>query len=538
MLPKIHKQNNPGRPVISFIDCNTSNISQFVDYHLQDHVQKLPSYVKDTTDFINKIKDLDVPSNSILVTMDVSALYTNIPNNEGIDAVRNTLLKANIPVSLITVIQTFLTLILTLNNFVFNGLHYLQKKGCAMGTKCAPSYANLFMGDFEAKWINSNFKARILKYLRFLDDIFLIWTGSKDELDQFVSFINNVHNSIKFTVESSNTKVNFLDTTVYKKNSKLYTKTFKKPTDKPSYLHNTSYHPNTLKHNIAYGQALRLKKICTEEKEYEKSVKELNESLRKRGFQQQSLTNNIRKASTKKRENLLTYKTKLQTNRVPFITTFNKSLPKIKAAIEDNWNLLQINPNLSEIFKEKPILAYRRNRNLKDLIGQTTIQNNKVQRNKKNTQKGKCRPCLTKSNNLCCRQVKSATTFKSQQTNRSFDIFHNTNCRSSFVIYLMECRICHIQYVGKTETSFNVRLNNHRNNAYNPKPDTIPACKHFTDQQHDFNRDAKFTIIEQLTDLNKTREQKHATILKRENFWIQKLKTLKPNGLNQELNLI
>ena len=79
-MPKIHKKNNPGRPVISSINCHTSNISKFVDYHLQEHVQNLPSYVKDTTDFINKIDDLAIPEDSILVTMDVSSLYTNIPN--------------------------------------------------------------------------------------------------------------------------------------------------------------------------------------------------------------------------------------------------------------------------------------------------------------------------------------------------------------------------------------------------------------------------------------------------------------------------
>ena len=83
MLPKIHKTNYPGRPVISSINCHTANISKFVDFHLQDHVIQLPSYVKDTKDFINKIEKITSPEGSILVTMDVSSLYTNIPNDEG-----------------------------------------------------------------------------------------------------------------------------------------------------------------------------------------------------------------------------------------------------------------------------------------------------------------------------------------------------------------------------------------------------------------------------------------------------------------------
>ena len=81
-LPKMHQPNNPGRPVISSINCHTANISKFVDYHLQNHIKKLPSY-------INQTKDLDLRDNSVLVIMDVSALYTNIPNDEGIEAGKN-----------------------------------------------------------------------------------------------------------------------------------------------------------------------------------------------------------------------------------------------------------------------------------------------------------------------------------------------------------------------------------------------------------------------------------------------------------------
>ena len=56
MIPKIHKANNPGRPVISSVNCHTSRISEFVDYYLQPEVKKLKSYVKDTTDFVNILR--------------------------------------------------------------------------------------------------------------------------------------------------------------------------------------------------------------------------------------------------------------------------------------------------------------------------------------------------------------------------------------------------------------------------------------------------------------------------------------------------
>ena len=74
--PKIHKEGNPGHPVVSSINCHTANISKYVDYHLQLIVKQIPSYVKeDTNDFINKINAVkSVPKNSYLVTMDVRSL--------------------------------------------------------------------------------------------------------------------------------------------------------------------------------------------------------------------------------------------------------------------------------------------------------------------------------------------------------------------------------------------------------------------------------------------------------------------------------
>ena len=154
--PKIHKEGNPGRPVISSVECHTSNISKYVDFHLQPIVQSLPSYVKDTTDFLNKIKNIgDIPEESILVSLDVKSLYTNIPNKEGVFAVKQALEKLPPALKKVStkVITTFLFLILTLNNFIFNCKHYLQRKGCAMGTVCAPTYANIFMGHFEDTYI-------------------------------------------------------------------------------------------------------------------------------------------------------------------------------------------------------------------------------------------------------------------------------------------------------------------------------------------------------------------------------------------------
>ena len=167
--PKIHKDDNPSRPVSS-INCHTANISKYVDYHLQPIVKQIPSYVKDTDNFITKINAVkSVPKNSYLVTMDVRSLYTNTPNAEGKSAIKRAFDNYTKKTTTTKVITTSLTLILTLNNFVFDCIHYLQIKGCAMGTICAPAYANIFMANFELKYIYPYIRDKTKMFLRFID---------------------------------------------------------------------------------------------------------------------------------------------------------------------------------------------------------------------------------------------------------------------------------------------------------------------------------------------------------------------------------
>ena len=90
--PKIHKDGTPGRPIVSSCGAPTEKISQIVDFILKPLVEKMPSYIKDTTDFLLKLRSVgNVPPGSLLVTLDVRSLYTNIPHDEGVEACRELL---------------------------------------------------------------------------------------------------------------------------------------------------------------------------------------------------------------------------------------------------------------------------------------------------------------------------------------------------------------------------------------------------------------------------------------------------------------
>ena len=120
-------------------------------------------------------------------------------------------------------------------NFTFNDQNYLQLVGTAVGTALAPNYANLFMDRFETKALE-NWPRKPIIWLRFIDDIFMIWQHGRDELDQFIVYLNQIHENIKFT-EVSTHSVNFLTTVKIDTDNTLYTTLHEKPTDTHLYLH-------------------------------------------------------------------------------------------------------------------------------------------------------------------------------------------------------------------------------------------------------------------------------------------------------------
>ena len=205
LLPKIHKGilPPPGRPILSANDCPTERISEFVDFFLRPLVELLPSYIRDTTDLIVKLAALGTPPpNCLLVTLDVIALYPSIPIIEGMKAIwpmlRDSRPQAQYPTN--TSIMRLLELVLRKNNFQFNGQNYLQIAGTAMGTRMAPSFANLYMGHFEKEHVYT-YPLQPWCWFRFIDDIKFLWPHGREELNRFINHLNFVGGTIQFTAQ-------------------------------------------------------------------------------------------------------------------------------------------------------------------------------------------------------------------------------------------------------------------------------------------------------------------------------------------------
>ena len=149
-LPKIHKPNNPGRPIVSACSCPTELISSFLDHVMAPLVKDLPSYIKDTKHALQIFQNIRFNNtHKFIFTMDVKSLYTVIPHHDGLRALKFFLDKRPNQEPSTSVLVRLAELVLTLNNFFFDGEHYQQISGVAMGTKMGPNYANLFVGFVE-----------------------------------------------------------------------------------------------------------------------------------------------------------------------------------------------------------------------------------------------------------------------------------------------------------------------------------------------------------------------------------------------------
>ena len=159
-------------------------------------------------------------------------------------------------------------------------------------------------------------------------------------------------------------------------------------------------------------------------------------------------------------------------NHLTLCATYNKTI------LEKNWHTLNVIPELKNVFENKPLSAFHKSKNLRQLIGRNTIEKNKKLLTTNIFTNGKFSPCISYSRTLCCKQEMKMKRFKSNQTNRTFRIIQNTTSKSNSIIYLLQCKLCKIQWVGKAETAFNIRLNNHRKEFNIPK--SIPVDKHFS----------------------------------------------------------
>lgn len=524
-LPKVHKdpKKTPGRPIIAGIDSLTSRLSHYVDLYLQKYVIKLPSYLKDTSSVILAVKDIEWSSEYLWATLDVASLYLNIPHDSGIAAVRHFLSTDEaMPESQKYFILEGIRYILKHNTFEFNDQVFIQTRGTVMGSRFAPSFANLYVGLFESLFILNDHRwtNNIVQYRRYIDDLLFIWKGTKEEFSLFNDYLNDNNWGLVLSGSISHSHIDYLDITLFNEGKKICTKNFFKKVDSNNFLEFDSCHNKNWIKNIPFGQMRRIKRNCTKQTDFKEQSKVLIKKFSDKKYPKTIIKAAYKKAEKLTQDQCIEPKPKPDLSKkdnkpfkYAFITRYNKDHNVIRQIMSKYCFILKKNPFLEKSLASKPCVIYRRSKNLKNTLApsqlKTTLSKNSSENNKKPgsfmCKHNKCKCCQIIANGVS--QIKSYT------TNESFNIEHKLNCGPSNLIYVINCT-CGLQYVGKTSQTLRMRMNNHRFNilnGYNKHSVSRHASIHHNCDIKDFT----ITPIETISSTNRNMAK---TLSRREMF--------------------
>ena len=548
LLPKVHKLGVPGRPVISGCGSLTENLSDVVDHLIKHLIPSIPSYLRDTFDFLEKIRSIDsLPGDALLVTVDVVALYPSIPHDDGIKCLASFLRSHGVSDATAESICEMAEFVLKRNVFEFQSDLFLQTSGTAIGTKMAPSYANIFMAELEDKFLQSApFKPR--DYWRFIDDIYFTWTHGLPKLREFLDFLNFQHPCIKFTADFGKC-INFLDVrTEINQEGLITTDIYYKATDSHQYLDPSSCHPNHIKENLPYSQSLRIASCCSEDDRKRERGQEMIGFFTARGYDESQVKQQVDRAleggPRPRRGGIRWRKPRTggdtERSRIPLVLTFHPGLPDIKAILHKNQDILHMSEKMRKAVPELPLLSFRQPPNLKKMLVRA-----KVDDKPKDT--GCVKPCGIKNCKLCpmVDQRKRVSVARSQKKERHQVLANGTTCSSEYVVYCILCSKCSFKYVGMTTNSLKKRITGHcaklkkfiqdGESDSDFDQDTTRLYQHLAEHNPE-PRSFKVLILEKIEINGSVADKRHQLmeerLRRRETEWIWKLNTIWPSGLN------
>ncbi|XP_035661757.1 uncharacterized protein LOC118406009 [Branchiostoma floridae] len=192
-LPNIHKKEVPLRPIVSSVGSVTYELSRFLVDIIGPLVGKSEHHIKNSADFVNKIKDIRVEEDEIIISYDVCSLFTSIPPKRAVAVVRD-FLESDTTLGERTSLSSkqicdLLELCLGCTYFVYNGQYYQQLYGCAMGSPVSPIVVNLYMERFETEALSTFADTPPANWFRL----------KKTNADKFFQHINQIDDNIKFT---------------------------------------------------------------------------------------------------------------------------------------------------------------------------------------------------------------------------------------------------------------------------------------------------------------------------------------------------
>ncbi|EDO36531.1 predicted protein [Nematostella vectensis] len=261
------------------------------------------------------------------------------------------------------------------------------------------------------------------------------------------------------------------------------------------------------------------------EESFNNRCNELANYLLKRGYKPAFLKRQILRVANISRIDALRPNNNNHKNsrRIPFVTTYNPTLPNINNIIRRNYNLLLSSKRCHKVFTEPPLVAFRRSPNLRDILVKAKLPSDRSPTNQPPGAFRCGKNCLT------CPFIRTdgLTSYTFFSTGETRPITSHITCNTKNVIYMIQCNRCNLQYIGETKRKLKERFNDHRRTV-DSQSRSIPthAAEHFLKPNHSAS-DIELIPIE------KIRNNRDSIRKAREAKLIARAGTLEPGGLNR-----
>ncbi|CAB3991012.1 Cationic trypsin-3, partial [Paramuricea clavata] len=239
-LPKIHKENTPMRPIVSFCSSPTYELSKYLARILKPLTERSEHRLVNSADFITKIQAETISATHELVSFDVKFLFTSIPLKLAIECMEESLANYDdeLPIQKEEIID-LLKLCLESTFFQYNGSFYQQLHGTAMGSPVSVVVAEI--------------------------------------KNDFLDHLNQQNPSLQFTMEpEKDGKIAFLDCMITRDGNSLQASIYRKPTSTSRLLDNSSYHPTSHKSATIATLVKRAHAVCSSSETFEDELQHLD----------------------------------------------------------------------------------------------------------------------------------------------------------------------------------------------------------------------------------------------------------------------
>ncbi len=315
-----------------------------------------------------------------------------------------------------------------------------------MGTRAAPTVANLVMGDFEKTHIYT-YHLQPLLWIHYIDDIFMIWPHGKQPLLEYVQHLNSVHHSLKFTCESSELSLPMLDMMIIKDQSGILCTTYilNPPIPTPTCImrHVT---PIINKQGDPTANSWGSDAFAPKTSIFESNFQNIIAFYKSRNYPEQLLQEHLDKVKRIPRTTLLTINEESETpGEFPLVcvSTYHPLNPPVKDILNKNWPTLLIDTKLQCVSDKRVVFGHKRIKNLHDILVNSKISYPPKDRSTLSPQViNRTKICNNAKCRYCPKLDLSGMT-RSTTTGRTYIRPQRNTCKFNNLIYLITAGFAH-----------------------------------------------------------------------------------------------